>query len=77
MADPITDLTPTAPTRRPRWWYSADSKRGFCWSEVTGYDYKSVGASISTSTLYLYLSSGIFRLIGTEADQVYEQLLKR
>lgn len=58
------------------WWYSADGKRGFCWSSVVGYDYKPAGTmGFDKSTLYLYVSSGLLHLHGAEADEVAKTLL--
>jgi len=77
----MTDPAPSKPEpnqRRPRWWYSADERRGFCWAEVVGYDYKQSGSSgFTASALYVYLKSAIFHLVGSEADTVYAELKKR
>lgn len=66
------------PARRPRWWYSADEKRGFCWASVVGHDYRSSsGGEHGKSTLYLYLNGALMHLTGNEADSVYAELKKR
>lgn len=61
-------------SRRPRnWWFSADGRRGFCWSNVVGFDYKAAGTmGYVTSVLYLYTIAGIVNLTKDEADKVYE-----
>lgn len=82
MSDPLTPVTLVASNppsvRRARQWCSRDGKRAFLWTEVIGHAYHEAGAGgSSSSSLYLYLGAGIFRLTGTEADEVFRQLGKR
>lgn len=75
----MSDSTPAASpaSRRTRWWYSADEKRGFAWASVVGYDYRQGGsAGFTQSVLYVYLGGGIVLLNGKEADAVYPELVK-
>jgi hypothetical protein len=60
------------------WWYSTDGRRGFCWADVCAYDYKQGGTgTVAASFLYLYVQSGIFHLVGNEADAVYKELVNQ
>lgn len=81
MAPAVTDSTPTRPKPQKvaaTWWYSADAKRGFCWTSVVGYSYHQAGSpGFNASVLYLYLTSAILTLHAKEADSVYEALSKR
>lgn len=75
----MSDDTPSTPSpRRPKWWYSADEKRGFAWVSVVGYDYRSADQSgLGKATLYVYLTGALLSLHGGEADTVYQELKKR
>lgn len=65
------------PIQKRGWWFSADEKRGFAWSEVVGRTYHAAGeAGFNDSVLYLYLGGGIMNLKGKEADEVYKELVK-
>ena len=67
----------TPASRRARWWYSADEKRGFAWASVVGWDYRRAGsAGFDKSVLYVYLQSALLHLHGTEADSVYAEVVK-
>lgn len=57
---------------KTNWWYSADGKRGFCVASVKGYDYRPQSEGRMTTTLFLYLDSGIFHLSGAEAEAVFK-----
>ena len=77
ISAPKTELA-AIPSRKPRWWYSRDERRGFCWAEMTAYDFRAGGVgSHLTSTLYLYVKGGIVHLNGAEADEVYAEIKKR
>lgn len=55
---------------KTNWWYSLDEKRGFCWDEVIGYDYKEPSNEGGKPALYLYLKAGIYHLVAEEAKAI-------